>query len=144
MGQDFLTTTKMKNQIELLLLFDDPLHDGFFKLFFIEVCWESNRSVYYHAFVLDAVCLGFFFIATPYHMNTLAIMGIITPAAVRDSTVSKNPSSPFTTFEGESCKSPKSRSPPTVAETTPTMTILRKFSERPFNAPAMYPINIAL
>jgi hypothetical protein len=64
-------------------------------------------------------------------------MGIITPAAVRVKTVSKNPSSPVITFEDDSWKSPKSINPPTVAATTPAMTIRRKFSERLFNAPAI-------
>jgi hypothetical protein len=70
-------------------------------------------------------------------MKTLAMIGIIAPAAVRDSTVSKKPSKPVITFEGESWKSPKSNSPPMVVATTPQITILRKFSERLFNAPAM-------
>ncbi len=77
-------------------------------------------------------------------MKTLAIMGIIIPVAVRVATVIKKPSNPVITFDGESCIIAKRKIPPIVVAATPEMSILPKSSERLFNAPAMYPISIAL
>ena len=45
---------------------------------------------------------GFLLTDTPYHMKTLAMTGIIAPQAVRDNTLIRKPSTPVTTFTGES------------------------------------------
>lgn len=77
------------------------------------------------------------YVLIPYHIKTLAKIGIITPQAVRLSTVIKKPSIPVTTFAGDSCKIPKSRIPPVVVVNIPIIIILKKLSDRLFKVPAM-------
>jgi hypothetical protein len=86
-----------------------PFFSGFFKeqrpsLQFMQFFRSQKGKSIRRSLTILKLSYKFDFLlsVTPYHMKTLAMTGIIAPQAVRDSTVSKKPSMPVTTFAGES------------------------------------------
>ena len=75
--------------------------------------------------------------AISYQKKTFAITATITEQRIRAKTVSANSAIPVTTFAEDNWNIPKSIKPPIVEATNPEIKILRKLSDRLFNAPAI-------